>query len=91
MKPAALGFRAHSGWAALVVVAGDPRAPEVVLRERIEMADPELPGSKQPYHAAEELERLALLREATPSAERREVLGRAVEDVHFTGGLRFRK
>jgi hypothetical protein len=42
-------------------------------------------------HAAEELERLALLRETTPPAERREVLGRAVEGVHFTGDLRFRK
>jgi siroheme synthase-like protein len=41
--------------------------------------------------AADELERLATLREATPPAERREVLSRAVADVHFTGALRFRK
>jgi siroheme synthase-like protein len=41
--------------------------------------------------AAEELERLAALREATPPSERREVLSRAVADVHFTGTLRFRK
>lgn len=42
-------------------------------------------------NAAEEVERLAALREQTPSPERRETLGRAVEGVHFTGGLRFRK
>lgn len=41
--------------------------------------------------AAEELERLAALRDATPARERRETLARAVSDVHFTGALRFRK
>lgn len=41
--------------------------------------------------AADEVERLAQLRAVTPSAERREVLGRAVADVHLTGRLRFRK
>lgn len=41
--------------------------------------------------AAEEVERLATLRDATPSADRAEVLARAVADVHFTGTLRFRK
>ena len=41
--------------------------------------------------AAEEVERLAALRTATPSAQRRETLGSAVADVHFTGALRFRK
>lgn len=41
--------------------------------------------------AAEEVERLAALRAATPSAQRREVLNRAVADVHLTGTLRFRK
>ena len=42
-------------------------------------------------NAAEEVERLAALRASTPAAERREVLGHAVADVHFTGALRFRK
>lgn len=42
-------------------------------------------------NAAEEVERLAALREQTPSLERRETLGRAVDGVHFTGTLRFRK
>jgi hypothetical protein len=52
-KRAALGFRAHSGWAALVAVAGPAETPVVVLRRRLVIADPDLSGSKQPYHAAE--------------------------------------
>ena len=58
MKTAAiagLGFRVHSGWAAAVAVAGPAKSPAVVLRRTIIIADPKLPGSKQPYHAAERL------------------------------------
>lgn len=51
----ALGFRAHSGWAALVAAAGTVDAPRVLERRRIVIADPEVPHSKQPYHAAAEL------------------------------------
>jgi hypothetical protein len=50
---AALGFRVHSGWAAAVSVAGTPSKPEILERRRIEIADPGIEGSKQPYHAAE--------------------------------------
>lgn len=50
---AALGFRAHSGWAALVAVSGSPESPTVILRRRIELVDPENPDYRQPYHAAE--------------------------------------
>jgi hypothetical protein len=53
MIPAALGFRAHSGWAAAVALAGDSHTPQVVARQRIEMAD--RPEARQPYHAAEGL------------------------------------
>jgi hypothetical protein len=48
----ALGFRAHSGWAAMVAASGTLDAPRVLDRRRIVIADPETPGSKQPYHAA---------------------------------------
>ncbi len=58
-----LGFAPHSGWAAVVVVGGDAERPEVLARARVEMADPRLDGSKQPYHAVEEL--------PLPEAERR--------------------
>jgi len=45
---AAVGFRAHSGWAVAVAVAGGA----AVYRGRIELCDCLLPGSTQPYHAA---------------------------------------
>jgi hypothetical protein len=50
---AAFGLRPHSGWAALVAVAGTPRDPQVLDRRRIEIADRRIEGSRQPYHAAE--------------------------------------
>jgi len=54
--PAALGFRAHSGWAMAVVVGGAPGAPQIVDRRRIEIADAGDADAKQPYHAAEGLD-----------------------------------
>lgn len=47
----AFGLRAHSGWAALVVIG--ERAGELVVvdRRRVELADE--PWAKAPYHAAE--------------------------------------
>jgi hypothetical protein len=53
----ALGWKAHSGWAALVAVGGGLREPHLVERSRVELV---APGSeewaKQPYHAAGGLE-----------------------------------
>ena len=51
-SPAAIGFRAHSGWAAAVAVTGSPDAPVVVSRRRIEMRERGAAGPSQPYHAA---------------------------------------
>jgi len=68
---AALGFRAHSGWAALVVVAGSIESPRILERRRIVIADPEMAGSKQPYHAAAGLQlpqAEALVRKAVESS-----------------------
>jgi hypothetical protein len=48
----ALGFRAHSGWAAAVALVGPPRSPEVIDRRRIALIEPGSPGGVQPYHAA---------------------------------------
>jgi hypothetical protein len=55
-RAAALGCRAHTGWAVLVVVAGGVPRPEVVVRGRAELGDPS--GHVQPavYHAARALE-----------------------------------
>lgn len=55
-QPVALGFRAHSGWAVAVAVAASHQNLTVVERRRIITADPAIPGSRQPYHAAERLE-----------------------------------
>jgi hypothetical protein len=55
VTPAAIGFRAHSGWAAIVAVAGRAREPRIVLRRRIAMTDGTIAGAKQPFHAAEEM------------------------------------
>jgi hypothetical protein len=55
MKPAAIGFCMHSGWGALVAVSND-RALEVIDRRHIVVAEASVPGSKQPYHHAENLE-----------------------------------
>lgn len=53
---AALGFRAHSGWAALVVIAGSPDVRVVIERRRVQIADLRIRGSLQPYHAAKEMQ-----------------------------------
>jgi hypothetical protein len=53
----ALGLKAHSGWAALVALGGDARAPCVLERTRVELArEVDAEWAKQPYHAAEGLE-----------------------------------
>lgn len=48
-----MGFRAHSGWAAVVAIAKSGDTPVVVERLRIEVVDPGILGAKQPYHEAE--------------------------------------
>jgi biotin operon repressor len=53
MSCAALGFRAHSGWAATVALRGPASSPHVFARRRIELVEPGVP--KQPYHTAEGL------------------------------------
>jgi hypothetical protein len=55
MERAAIGIRAHSGWAAAVVVAGDLKSPEILLRERIVVMDGTGPRANQPYHYAKGL------------------------------------
>ncbi|HLH00591.1 MAG TPA: hypothetical protein VKX49_30075 [Bryobacteraceae bacterium] len=53
LRPAALGCRSHSGWAAVVGLGGSLKNPEVLDRRRVELADAAIRGSKQPYHFAE--------------------------------------
>lgn len=49
---AAIGIRPHSGWGALVVIAGRPGAIDVVDRRKILITDPNIRGASQPYHFA---------------------------------------
>lgn len=90
VRRAALGLRAHSGWAALVALAGSSESAMVVARRRIETADPSIRGSKQPFHAAEPLklqDAEALIKKCTESTRRlsREALQVAVRDVRGKG------
>ena len=55
MTKAALGFRVKSGWAMAVLLSGPKASPTVVDRRRIELADPTVHGSAQPFHAGLEL------------------------------------
>jgi hypothetical protein len=55
-RVAALGCRAHTGWAALVVVAGGVARPEVVFRGRAELGDSAGRVRRNVYHAARALE-----------------------------------
>jgi hypothetical protein len=66
----ALGFKAHSGWAALVVMGERNGDCVVVDRRRVELVEEE--WAKQPYHAAEKLK---------PDAAR-DVVKRGVEAAH---------
>src|SRR5258708_5912526 len=50
----AFGWKAHSGWAALVVLGHANGTPVVVDRRRVELVSEE--WEKQPYHAAEDLD-----------------------------------
>src|SRR5881396_3518405 len=68
-RVAAVGCRAHTGWAVLVVIAGGVARPEVVLRGRAELADPCGRVKKNAYHAARALEPAAAA-ELVEAAER---------------------
>jgi hypothetical protein len=54
-SPAALGFRLHTGWAALVAVAGEPGRFEVLVRRRVELLPPDTSVPRFVYHKAAEL------------------------------------
>jgi mitochondrial fission protein ELM1 len=49
---AAFGFRVKSGWAAAVLLSGLPRSPRVCDSFVIDLCDPKIPATRQPYHAA---------------------------------------
>ena len=66
----AFGFKAHSGWAALVVLGWNDGELVVVDRRRVELVEDE--WARQPYHAAEGLK---------PEAAR-DLVERGIEAAH---------
>ena len=65
----AFGLKAHSGWAALVVLGTASGGPLVLDRRRMDLVEKEEASwAKQPYHAAEDLE----------AADARELVARGI-------------
>jgi len=56
MKPAALGFRVHSGWTSLIVLALQNDEPIVLARQRPHLVATFSYTFRQPYHTAEKLD-----------------------------------
>ena len=70
-KQAALGFRAHSGWAALVAVCVDGGSPAVLGRQRVHLVETFTYEFRQPYHTAKKM----------PPDEAREFISRMQEEA----------
>jgi hypothetical protein len=52
VKTAALGFRAHSGWTALVALSVSKGVPSVLARHRVHLVETFIYKFRQPYHTA---------------------------------------
>jgi len=89
MSRAAVGFRAHSGWTAMVVVAEPLNRPAVLRRQRVELAA-DYERAMQPFHAAEGLpieKAAALILRSTEAARAlaRRALRQAKADLEKAG------
>jgi hypothetical protein len=51
-ETAALGFRVKSGWAAVVLLSDGADSPKLCDNRAIDLSDPKVPETRQPYHAA---------------------------------------
>jgi hypothetical protein len=56
LKSAAIGVSVHSGWGAVVAIAGGRGTEEILLRNRVVIIDSKIAGSAQPYHYVAERE-----------------------------------
>src|SRR6266498_233647 len=93
---AVFGFKAHSGWAALVVLGAHDGDLQILDRRRIEMVEErDASWAKQPYHAAENLsprEARNVVKRGIEAARRiavremRAAVKRAHEDGHELAG-----
>jgi hypothetical protein len=55
LKSAALGFRAHSGWTALIALSVIKGEPNILARQRVHLVDTFTYKFRQPYHTAEKM------------------------------------
>jgi len=55
MKHAALGFRVHSGWTALVALCLEGNVPQVLVRQRPKLVQEFTYKFRQPFHTAEKM------------------------------------
>jgi hypothetical protein len=55
MKQAGVGFRVHSGWAAMVAVSVEKGAPVILARQRVHLVETFTYEFRQPYHTAEKM------------------------------------
>jgi hypothetical protein len=84
MKNAAVGFRVHSGWSAMVVVCLDKGMPKVLRRERIHLVQEFTYRLRQPYHTAEKLalvEAREFIRKASATAKT--MAGRSIRKLQM--------
>ena len=56
MKPAALGFRVHSGWTSLIALALENNRPVILARQRPHLVATFSYTFRQPYHTAEKMD-----------------------------------
>jgi hypothetical protein len=85
---AALGFRVHTGWAALVAVTGEPHDIKVMLRLRVDLLPSDGSIARFVYHQAAEMERrqaINLVNSAREAAQRRaqDALKAVLDDVNL--------
>jgi hypothetical protein len=85
----AVGFTVKSGWAAVVLLTVVGRTPRVLASRRVELSDPKVPESRQPYHdgfgtARKEGAALSRLLESVQTFGGRSVT-RALDDLESSG------
>jgi hypothetical protein len=78
-QTAGLGFRVKSGWAAVVLLTRPAHSPRLLDVGRIELCDPQLPETRQPYHAA-----IGKLETDSTKLDRREHVVRSISRQSLT-------
>jgi hypothetical protein len=87
---AGIGFRVKTGRATAILLAGSPRSPQLLERRAVDLWDPRVPASRQPYHAGLELpqgEKAPIVRKACDAAHAvaLRVLRQLLDDVRDRG------